>query len=143
MAELQAAVDMKPGSYVNLPVLPSSVRMSITSGPNVPGSTGNVTGAEPSEKESVAVRSVIVRPCWQRQGQARTARGPGFSSVGVSLSSLSQRTQLVEQRAHRGVVRLDAAGDQIPQIVVRQIEQPVQHRDGGVVEAIGAGVQET
>ncbi len=59
MAELHAAVDMKPGSNVNLPVLPYSVRMSMTSGPIVPEMTGNVTGGEPSEKLIVAVRSVI------------------------------------------------------------------------------------
>ncbi|CKS77474.1 Uncharacterised protein [Mycobacterium tuberculosis] len=36
MADWQAAVDMKPGSYVNMPVCAYSLRMSITSGPTVP-----------------------------------------------------------------------------------------------------------
>ena len=34
--ESHAAVDMKPGSNVNFPVWPYSLRMSITSGPTVP-----------------------------------------------------------------------------------------------------------
>jgi hypothetical protein len=33
----------------------------------LPVNTGNVTGVEPSENESVAVRSVILRPSWQSQ----------------------------------------------------------------------------
>ena len=36
MPDSQAAVDMKPGSNVNMPVWPYSLRMSITSGPTVP-----------------------------------------------------------------------------------------------------------
>jgi hypothetical protein len=36
MVELHDAVDRKPGSYVNFPVLPYSARMSMTSGPTEP-----------------------------------------------------------------------------------------------------------
>jgi hypothetical protein len=60
IVELHAAVDMNPGSYVNLPVFPYSVRMSKTSGPTVPARSGNVTAGVPSEKVSVAVRSVMI-----------------------------------------------------------------------------------
>jgi len=38
---MQAPVDMKPGSKVNMPVSPYNLRMSITSGPTVPDKTGN------------------------------------------------------------------------------------------------------
>ena len=53
-ADSQAAVDMKPGSNVNMPVWPYSLRMSITSGPTVPFVDGKLDGALPSEKDSVA-----------------------------------------------------------------------------------------
>jgi len=36
MVDWQEAVDMKPGSYVNIPVWAYSLRMSITSGPMLP-----------------------------------------------------------------------------------------------------------
>jgi hypothetical protein len=41
--DVQLAVDWKPGSYVNIPVSPYNLRMSITSGPIVPGITGYST----------------------------------------------------------------------------------------------------
>src|SRR6185437_15876488 len=69
IAELHAAVDMKPGSYVNLPVFEYSVRMSITCGPIVPFRIGNVTDGEPSENWIVAVESLIVRPLVPGSGE--------------------------------------------------------------------------
>src|SRR4029450_3062508 len=61
MAELHDAVDRKPGSYVNLPVFPYSVRMSMTSGPMVPVRMGKLTEGAPSEKLMVEVRSDMAR----------------------------------------------------------------------------------
>src|SRR5262245_12364741 len=83
--------------------------MSMTSGPMVPVRIGKLTEGEPSEKLIVAVRSVMamapVRKC---------------SSGGA---------QLREQRGDKAVLRFLAAGDQIPQLVVRQVEETIQHGD--------------
>src|SRR5690349_3018395 len=59
MLERQLAVDMNPGSYVNLPVLPYSARTSITSGPSEPVSIGKSTDGVPSLKLRVASFSAM------------------------------------------------------------------------------------
>src|SRR5689334_13128877 len=54
MLDWQAAVDIKPGSYVNTPCLPSE-RISMTSLPKVPDSTGNSIGLDWLSKVMVAL----------------------------------------------------------------------------------------
>src|SRR5258705_793257 len=58
IAELHAAVDMKPGSYVNMPVWPYSLRISMTSGPNVPVYTGSSRTSSRSENLNIAYRDI-------------------------------------------------------------------------------------
>src|SRR6478672_4050809 len=126
IAELHAAVDMKPGSYVNLPVFAYSVRMSITSGPIVPDRIGKVTGEAPSEKLSVAVRSVIVRPSG-RGGRVR--RRDSFTQMGTAIRfSSGGHSQRAQPRDERGVgrFRLGPAGNDLPQRVVAHVEQCVE-----------------
>src|SRR6476660_4825769 len=57
MVDWHAAVDMKPGSYVNMPVCAYSLRMSITSGPIVPLYTGRSTFGLPLLNDRVALVS--------------------------------------------------------------------------------------
>jgi hypothetical protein len=57
--EEQLAVDMNPGSYVNFFVFEYSGRMSITSGPTVPPTTGKSIAGVPSVKDSVASFSAM------------------------------------------------------------------------------------
>jgi hypothetical protein len=52
-------------------------------------------------------------------------------------------SQLVEQRKHRRVGRLGASGDQIPQLVVRQGEQFVEHGDSFFIQRCAVGVKKS
>src|SRR5438477_3094466 len=88
--------------------------MSMTSGPMLPVSNGNVTGPVPSENVSVAVRSVIVHP------------SSIDKTVALRYALSSCDAQLINQRAHRRL-GLAATRNQVPQLVVRQCEQRVEH----------------
>src|SRR6185437_13764745 len=99
--------------------------MSTTAGPTVPDSTGKVTGVVPSENFRLAVRSLIVVP--SRRSFAcglRPGAGPGWSFRGARAAP-SDRAQTLDQRT-QALFGLASAGDQVPQRLVRQVEQRVE-----------------
>src|SRR5512139_2252552 len=107
--------------------------MSMTSGPTVPESTGKLTAGEPSEKVSVAVRSVIVVLRWV--GDVRLGLGSRC------VDGRSVPAQQGDEGCDPGG-RLGAAGDQVPQLLIRQVEQDVEHRHLVLVDGGAARVEE-
>src|SRR3954468_24549699 len=91
ISDVHEAVDMKPGSYVNRPVLPYSERMSTPSGPTVPSRIGNEIDGDPSENVRVAVRSVFIAgtPWWliSEKAPRRIGRRPLVACLQHGLSS--------------------------------------------------------
>src|SRR6476619_6772349 len=114
--------------------------MSITSGPIVPLRTGKVTLGEPSEKVTVAVWSVMMSaPSRALRAPASLPAHTKTHSFGRSLlqvgfpSSISpelpsRRAQRSHQIQQSRVRRLRPARDQIPQLVVREIEEAIERR---------------
>src|SRR4051794_16879486 len=129
MVDWQEAVDMKPGSYVNMPVCAYSLRMSITSGPMVPWYTGISTLGLPLLKDSVALLSasfIVVPKQWSMPRSPRCAR------VAQHLE------HFLYVRPVQRALRLRAPQQQVKQVVVRQVHQlpeciGLAHRQAGCV----------
>src|SRR5215510_332883 len=121
--------------------------MSTTSGPIVPWRTGKVTLGEPSEKLRVAVRSVMMSAPSRAHSRAgfgtlhchslgpiETAVGSLLDAAGTAFNQTASnetktklsRAQLRDHGREPGIGRLRAARDQIPQLIVGQVEQPVE-----------------
>src|SRR6266702_1793105 len=100
--------------------------MSITSGPIVPESVGNVIDGVPSLTVRVAVWSVMSLTSVMSVAPRGRSGSKVATRVGVASFHMSEVPQASKQRQDRRIGGLSVTRQQIPQIVVAQVEQPVK-----------------
>src|SRR6478752_2528435 len=120
MADWQAAVDMKPGSYVNMPVCAYSFRMSMTSGPTLPWYTGRSTLGLPLENDSVALLSAsfIAVP--------NSFSMPNLPGCGNGGRPAQHFQHIHDLRTGQFTRRFPPSQQQVQQVVVREVHQLAQ-----------------